>query len=83
MPDEEKNWRGKMREFISRKGFFFILLISLVLFCMACKKGEKVEIRTGDGVVVVVNPKDPVPPRGLKTTLSIKEDLSLGAKSES
>lgn len=83
MPDEEKYWRGKMREFISRKGFFFILLISLVLFCMACKKGDKIEIRTENGITVVYNPKDPTPPRGQKTILSTAEDLVLGVKGSS
>jgi len=53
------------------------------LFFTAGKKGDKVEIKIEDGVTVVYNPKNPAPPRSLPTTLSIKEDLSLGAKGES
>lgn len=59
-----------------------VLVLFFLLF-PACKKGEKVEIRTENGVTVVYNPKNPAPPRGLPTTLSLKQDLSLGDKRES
>ncbi|RFT17085.1 MAG: hypothetical protein OP8BY_1027 [Candidatus Saccharicenans subterraneus] len=72
-----------MRTFLSRKRFLFILLMLPFLFFVTCKKGEKVEIRMENGVVVVINPRDPAPPRGLKTALSVREDLTLGAKDES
>ncbi len=41
------------------------------------------EIRTEDGVVVVINPKEPAPPRGLPASLYLKEDLVLGPAGES
>jgi len=59
------------------------VLVLSFLFSPACKKADKVEIKTEDGITVVYNPKNPAPPRGVPTTLSIKEDLSLGAKGES
>ncbi|MCR4409480.1 MAG: 6-bladed beta-propeller [Candidatus Saccharicenans sp.] len=72
-----------MKTFLSRKSFLFILLMLPFLFFVTCKKGEKIEIRTEEGVIVVINPKEPAPPRGLPTALSIKEDLVLGARAES
>lgn len=57
-------------------------VLSFLLF-PACKKGENIEIRTEDGVIVIINPKDPAPPGGLKTTLSTTEDLVLGVKGSS
>lgn len=72
-----------MRTFLSRKRFLFIFLMLPFLFFVTCKKGEKIEIKTEDGVIVVINPKDPAPPGVLKPALLVREELSLGAKGES
>ncbi|MDH7494048.1 MAG: 6-bladed beta-propeller [Candidatus Saccharicenans sp.] len=57
-------------------------VLSFILF-PTCKKGDGIEIRTEDGINVVYNPKNPAPPRGLPTALSIRKDLVLGAKGSS
>ncbi|MBC7349640.1 MAG: 6-bladed beta-propeller [Candidatus Aminicenantes bacterium] len=68
---------------IAWEGVVIGIFVLSFLFFPACKKGDKVEIKTENGVTVVYNPKNPAPRRGFPTTLSIKEDLSLGAKEES
>jgi len=58
-----------------------LLLIGLILtffFVSACSREEKIEIKKEDGVTVVYNPKKPAPPRGVPSTLSLKEELVLG-----
>lgn len=39
---------------------------------------EKIKIKIEDGVTVVYNPKNPVPPPGTKTKLILKEELCIG-----
>lgn len=52
------------------------LFLSLSLFF--CQKENKIEFKTIDGVQVVFNPKNPVPPKGTPTKLTLEEDLSIG-----
>ncbi|MDH7513415.1 MAG: 6-bladed beta-propeller [Clostridiales bacterium] len=40
--------------------------------------GDQVKIKIENGVTIVYNPRDPAPPRGVPTGLSLKEDLSVG-----
>ena len=66
---------------MKKSGVWGLLLIGLILtffFVSACSREEKIEIKKEDGVTVVYNPKKPGPPRGVPSTLSLKEELVLG-----
>jgi len=66
------------RNNISR--LLFPLCVFLILICFPlttfAQKGFKVE--EVDGVVVVSNPKEPIPKNGLKKRIIFKEELSIG-----
>lgn len=66
-----------------RKGFIISLILSFLIYYPACKQSDKFETKIENGMTVVYNPEAPSPPRGLSTTLSVKEDFSLGAEEES
>jgi len=66
---------------MKKSGVWGLLLIGLILaffFVSACSREEKIEIKKENGVTVVYNPKKPAPPRGVPSTLSLKEELALG-----
>ncbi|NMC65905.1 MAG: 6-bladed beta-propeller, partial [Acidobacteria bacterium] len=66
---------------MKKSGVWGLLLIGLILvffFVSACSREEKIEIKKENGATVVYNPKKPVPPRGVPSTLSLKEELALG-----
>jgi hypothetical protein len=59
-------------------GLLFIGLLLTFFFIAGCRREEKIEIKKENGVTVVYNPKKPAPPRGVPSTLSLKEELALG-----
>ncbi len=60
-----------------RNRFIIGLLISYFLFLTGCKRGDRIEIKTENGLTVVYNPKSPAPPRKMPTHLSLVEDFTL------
>jgi len=59
-------------------GLLLVCLLLAFFLVSACSREEKIEIKEEDGVTAVYNPKKPAPPRGVPSTLSLKEELVLG-----
>ncbi|UCC40904.1 MAG: 6-bladed beta-propeller [Candidatus Aminicenantes bacterium] len=54
--------------------FFFVFIFMTFIPVNA----EKIKIKTIDGVQVVLNPKNPAPPKGTPAKMILKEELSIG-----
>jgi len=69
-----------------RKFFTLIkaTLTGMIVFALIgnCLLAQKIEIKMEDGVPVVYNPKNPVPPPGVASQLILQKDLVLGGESE-
>lgn len=55
-----------------------VICLLVSLSTMSCQKGEEAEVETAEGVPVVHNPIEPVPPEGLLTKISFQEELTIG-----
>ncbi len=61
------------------KKLFSVFLAFLVVFCLSIQvKADQTKIKTVDGVRVIENPKKPVPPDGVMSKVSFKEEFSIG-----
>lgn len=61
-----------------RKYLFLTLAFFIAFSVLNQAFGEKIQVRTVDGVKVIENPKEPAPPKGALTKLSLKEEFALG-----
>lgn len=55
----------------------------ICLSLLACQKGEEVKAENIDGIPIIRNPKDPAPPQGSPSKLTLEEELSIGESSGS
>ncbi|MDH5666229.1 MAG: 6-bladed beta-propeller, partial [Nitrosopumilus sp.] len=61
-----------------RKYLYLTLVFFIAFSVLSQAHGEKIQVKTVDGVKVIENPKEPAPPKGALTKLSLKEEFSLG-----
>jgi len=71
-------------ERMSKKSFLIYTLFIGFFFSSAIASqflyGEKIKIKTENGVTVIYNPKNPAPPKATPIELILKEDLFIGVK---
>jgi len=61
-----------------RKYLYLTLVFFIAFSVLSQAHGEKIQVKTVDGVKVIENPKEPAPPKGALIKLSLKEEFSLG-----
>jgi hypothetical protein len=64
-----------MKQRWALRGF---VIVFICLFAFACQGGEEGKDENIDGIPVIHNPKDPAPPQGSASKLTLQEELSLG-----
>lgn len=61
-----------------RKYLYLTLTFFMVFTVLSQAHGEKIQVKTVDGVKIIENPKEPAPPKDALTKLSLEEEFSLG-----
>ena len=61
-----------------KKVFSVSLMFLLIFFISIQVYADKIKIKTVDGVEVVENPKDPVPPKGTMSKIILTQEISIG-----